>query len=469
MRLARRQEIRDIDRLATERYGISSTELIENAGMAMAREILSDDGWDRARTALIVCGPGNNGADGRVIARRLREAGIGVRILEVSEKSVPPVAVEGVGLIVDAIFGVGLSRPIAGPLRGLIAILNRASAWRVAVDVPSGLDADRGVILGACFKAHRTLTCGLAKPGFFLQDGPAFCGRIKVLKVGFPTELERERADSCFLVRPKEAFHLRPVVPATANKTRFGRVLVIGGAPGMEGAAVLAANAAARAGAGYVTLCTPGRIPFDRRPADFLSLAWNRLPGEDLSRYQTVVIGPGLGTSPDRQGVLEKVLEARLKTVIDADALTLVAKSRHLALHGECVLTPHAGELSRLIPLTAQAIEESRLDAAREAALEYGALVLLKGFRTVVSDGVRCWIIGSGNAALAKAGSGDVLTGFIAGWAAQGLALREASVLAASLHGEIADRWVREGNGKRSLMASDLPRLLARVLRRFPE
>lgn len=467
MRLARRQEIREIDRLAVEKYGIPSERLMENAGSAMAREILADLSWDRGRHVLVLCGTGNNGGDGKVIARLLRrEKKLRVREFDVPGDMPAPADLEGAGLIVDAIFGVGLNRPIEGRLRDLIEQVNQVETVRIAVDLPSGLDADRGVVLGACVKAHRTLTCGLAKPGFFFQEGPARCGRITVLKIGFPKELEMATASSCFLIRTREAARLLPVPSPSANKTHFGRVLVIGGSPGMEGAAVLSATAAARAGAGYVTLCTPGEIPFDRRPPDFLTLPWDRLLTEDLSRYRSVVIGPGLGIFPDRMEILEKILEARLKTVLDADALTLIAKSRNLTLHGDCVLTPHAGELSRLIPLAARDIEENRLTAAEGAAIEYGALVLLKGFHSLVTDGRRSWVIGTGNAALAKAGSGDVLSGFIGGWAAQGLGLKESAVLAATLHGEIADRWVRQGNGQRTLMASDLPGLLAGVLRR---
>lgn len=466
MRLARRAEIQDIDRRATDEHGIPSARLMEAAGALMAEEIRRDRGWTRARGVLVLCGPGKNGGDGEVIARRLREARLNVEVWrEADGRAIPPLGeLSARGLIVDALFGVGLNRAVEGRLRELIARVNACGCPVFAVDVPSGLDADRGVALGAAVRATRTLTCGLAKPGFFLQDGPALAGRITVLKIGFPAGLEREVARTTFLIGLPSAAKLVPRGPATANKTGFGRVLVIGGRRGMEGAAILAATAAARAGAGYVTLCMPDGAPPERLP-DFLTLEWGKLAGENLSRSSAIVIGPGLGTGDDRREILKKVLAAGVKTVVDADALTILAENPEMRTHRNCVITPHAGELARLIPFKAADIEGDRLAFARLAAERAGAVALLKGLHTVVDDGRGSWIVGSGNSALAKAGTGDVLSGFIAGFAAQGLGIAEAAVLGAFVHGDIADRWVRAGKGSRTLLASDLPKSLSKTMR----
>lgn len=484
MRLARVEQIQEIDRLATSRFGLPARDLMDCAGARMAEFIRDDESWPRDRDVWVLCGPGKNGGDGQVLARHLRSWGFRVRVwpretwaespalpvLSASDfaRAELPSSQElaSAALIVDALFGVGLNRPLDGFFRDLVSRVNASGRPVIAVDVPSGLDADRGIAWGDRVRATRTLTCGLAKPGFFLQDGPASCGRVHVLKIGFPLELERTVAADTFLIGRASARRLWPRPPSpTANKTKFGRVLVIGGCPGMEGAVVLSATAAARAGAGYVTLCTPGIVPFGPRPPDFLTLKWSEWSTADLTRYQAIIVGPGLGEGGDRADLLRKVVSSGVKTVVDAEALTVLAAHPDLRLHGNCVITPHAGELSRLIPAAAGDIERDRLKAVREASLARGSIALLKGFHTIVDDGAKSWIINSGNVALAKAGAGDVLAGFIAGFAAQGLGLAEASVLGAFLHGDIADRWVRAARGSRTLMASDLPRLLSSALR----
>lgn len=477
MRLARAEQIQEIDRLATQRYGIPSSELMDNAGSAIARWILEDRSWSRKRDVWILCGPGKNGGDGQVIARRLRESGAQVRVWPRETESnhlhpsdfanvvLPDVSdLAEASLIVDSMFGVGLNRPIEGLFRELILRINSSRARVIAVDLPSGLDANRGIAMNVCVRAHVTLTCGLAKPGFFLQDGPGLSGEIHVLKIGFPEILEKEIARDTFLIGRASARRLLPQIPSpTANKSKFGRVLIIGGDAGMEGAALLSAVAAARAGAGYVTLSTPEVIPFDRKPPDFLTLSWKEMRKADFTDFQSIVIGPGLGDRNDRLGILKKVVSSGVKSVIDADALNLLSKHSEIRLHHNCVITPHAGELARFISIEASEIERDRLRFARAASLARGSVALLKGYRTVVDDGLKSWIVNSGNVSLAKAGSGDVLSGFIAGFAAQGLSILDAAVIGAFLHGDIADRWVRSGFGSRTLMASDLPRLIRKA------
>lgn len=263
-----------------------------------------------------------------------------------------------------------------------------------------------------------------------------------------------------------QAARLLPKRPKNANKTDFGHVLVAGGARRMEGAAVLAATAAARSGAGYVSVCSPVTIAFDRKRPDFLTLPWPAIRSADLEAFDAIVVGPGLGVDVRRFPILERLIESRRPLVIDADALTLIAAMKDVRLHGDCVLTPHAGELSRLIGWSAKKIGGDREGAAKAAAEKFGGVVLLKGPRTLIHDGRKAFVNSTGNDALAKAGTGDVLSGFIAAWIAQGLAVREAAVLAAYLHGAIADDWIKVRD-PRTFMASDMADLLSAALKKL--
>ncbi|MBX2987313.1 MAG: NAD(P)H-hydrate dehydratase [Bdellovibrionaceae bacterium] len=471
MRLARQAEILEIDRLSASRFGLASAQLMENAGRAMAAEIGRWPGLRPSHRIVVLCGPGNNGGDGRVIARVLREKGFS-RVEDFSfprDFTAAESDLNSADLIVDALFGVGLNRPLGAEWSSLIESVRRSRRPVIAVDVPSGLDADRGVPLGAAVKARWTLTCGLAKPGLFLQEGPGLCGKIKIVDVGFPRELLAEIASSCFLVGRSTARRLWPKRRAMANKSHFGRLLVLGGSPGMEGAAVLSATAGARAGAGYVLLSSPATIPFDRKPPDFLFHDFNRALRGDWGRARAVVLGPGLGVNVKTKDLLLRLKNSHPRVLVDADALTVCAEERLWPLPPEWLVTPHAGELSRFLKIPSTAIEEDRLGAARRASRMLGCRVLLKGFRTVIDDGRRSFIIHSGNSALAKAGSGDVLAGFIGGLWAQGLGVEEGAALGAYLHGAIADEWVKSGKPAMSLMASDLPRLLGGVMKRVQD
>jgi NAD(P)H-hydrate epimerase len=367
-------------------------------------------------------------------------------------------------IVVDALFGVGLNRPIEGALAEKINELNKSRCKIVAVDIPSGLDANRGVVLGACLKARWTLTIAPAKPGLFLQEGPAQAGHVRSLQIGFPPELLQAQAQSVFLIGNSSARKLLPLRSMVSNKSSFGHLLVIGGSEGMEGAALLTSEAAVRMGCGYVTLCSPSKGVYKRRP-DFLSLSLKDFFASDLKKYKAVVVGPGLGVNKQSEKILGHLLKHHSKVLVDADALTVLAQTKSRALPATWVLTPHAGELSRLVGTSAKELESDRLQSAERAQKMLKCLVLFKGFRTVLGTSGKRYIIGSGNVALAKAGSGDVLSGFIGSLMAQGLPTDKAAVLGAYLHGKIADDWLRRGHSSRTLMASDLPELIDASLR----
>lgn len=463
MRLATREEIYSIDQSAAEDFGLSSSLLIEKAGKALANQfekIFHQQKWSQKLRIGVWCGQGHNGADGRVMAHLLRERKFKIEVLQ------------GVGwrpadfdIIVDALFGIGLNRPLESDVQKQISSLNRSCKKIFAVDIPSGLDANRGVILGAAVRAQWTLTIAPAKPGLFLQEGPAHAGRVCSLDIGFPVELLKQKAQSVFLVGARTAKALLPTRKTVANKSSFGRLLVVAGSEGMEGAAVLVSEAAARMGCGYVTLCSSSPHVYKQARPDFLRLSLDSFFDSDLQKYDAVVVGPGLGVNKQSEYILDHLLKQHRKVLVDADALSVLAQRGPRTLPPEWLLTPHAGELGRLLKKTAKELEEDRLAAVREAQEQWGSLFLLKGFRTVLRENQKSYIIGSGNVALAKAGSGDVLAGFIASLMAQGLSTLKAGCLGAYLHGKIADDWLRRGHSTRTLMASDLPELIDASLR----
>lgn len=463
MRLATREDIYEIDKLAAEEYGLSSSLLIERAGSALAaafEKIFFQQGWKKEWKIGVWCGTGNNGADGREMAHLLREKGF---LAEVVEGTSWPS--EDFAIIVDALFGVGLNRPIEGPLHEQVLRLNKSRRKVIAVDIPSGLDANTGMVLGVAVRAQWTLTIAPAKPGLFLQEGPSQSGRIQCLDIGFPGELIGKIADKVFLVGKASARKLLPLRTATSNKTHFGHLLILAGSSGMEGAALLSAEAAARMGCGYVTLCSPSSEIFKRARPDFLRLAMDQFFQSDLQKYTAVVVGPGLGVNPLTVQILEYLLKHHGKVLVDADALTVLAQNPSWRPPQNWLLTPHAGELSRILGIPAKTLEQDRLQSVQMAQKNKTCLVLLKGFRTVLGEPEKTYIIGSGNVALAKAGSGDVLSGFVGSLMAQNLTTAKAAALGAYIHGWIADDWLRRGHSNRTLMASDLPELLDASLR----
>ncbi len=493
MRLALREEMQKIDQQSVSDYGISIEQLMEKAGSLMAERIAALPGLSSDHRIGIFCGPGHNGGDGLVVARQLLKKGFSLTEVWVLPSRASSVAYElnlrryqeaggkvqilseslqqqfdfnKFNLLIDALFGIGLNRALEPALCQFIEKINRQSISVIALDIPTGLDANRGITWGAGLRAVKTLTCGLAKPGFYLQDGPALTGSIEILNIGFPPQLVKKIADSTFLIGRNSAQKLLPLRKSTSNKSHFGKLLLLAGSPGMRGAALLAAEAAARMGVGYVTMSSPSFDLLKKVLPDFLQVKWKDSGKLDFSKYSAVAIGPGLGTS---EGTLELLLKLKAqgikKVLIDADAITVSAQKKLWPLPATWLLTPHAGELSRIIGTSAADIEADRLKAVRWAHQITGAQVLLKGFHSVLCSGERSYIIASGNVALAKAGTGDVLTGFISSLMAQGLGTDQAAALGSYIHGRIADVWLSKGGSARSLLASDLPKLLNYVLR----
>ena len=439
-------------RAAEEAYpGFPATapELMERAGTAVAREAMR--AYPQARRFAVVCGGGSNGGDGRIAARVLREAG-----RETDETG----AVAGCDVVIDALLGTGcrgVPRPEAAVL---IERINACGLPVVAVDLPSGVDASTGEVTGAAVTATHTVTFHARKVGLVVAPGRFLAGAVVVADIDLaPIETAARRATRPLLRRV-------PLRASQDSKFTSGSVLIVGGGPGTTGAPVLAAMAALRADAGYVTIAVPREClaavealvlepvkrGFDWHDAEETIMA-------EAERANAVALGPGLGRSPEARKLVARLLERlELPVVVDADALFRLqpAPRAHLT-----VLTPHAGELARLLERDSAWVGAHRLEGAREAAELYGAVVLLKGADTVVqAPGAGPVICDSGPPSLATAGTGDVLTGVVAAFLAKGLDPVTAAAAAAMAHG-LAARAVPHQAG---LVASDVVSALPRVL-----
>ena len=446
--------------------------LMERAGRILAERAIAMAG-DAILPILVVAGPGNNGGDGFVAARQLHQEGRSVTVVFIGSvdrlpadartaydtwlagggavhATIPP---GRYALVIDALFGIGLTRPLAEPVVGLIAAIAKLGCPVLAVDVPSGLDADTGRIMGAAVRASRTVTFIALKPGLLTLDGPDHCGQVEVADLDIPCTA----TDGQLVGLPafRRCLQQRP---ANSHKGSFGSVAIIGGAPGMAGAALLAGRAALKLGAGRVYVGMLERLPVDpQQPELMLQPA-----ATAMAQATALALGPGLGRSASAIDLLRQAIDSRLPLVVDADGLNLLAE--HPVLLREIarremttILTPHPAEAARLLATTTAAVQADRVAAAIDLAQRSRAIILLKGCGTIIaSDDGRWFVNTTGNAGLASAGSGDVLTGMIVALLAQGWPGLEAALAGAHLHGAAAEALVADGNGPLGLTAGEL-------------
>ena len=467
---------------AAEEAGVSGETLMEAAGAAIAAQIRTR--W-ASRPVAVLCGPGNNGGDGFVIARLLAEAGWPVTVALLGDRgrltgdaalnagrwqgpvaALEPGVLDGNGLIVDALFGAGLTRAPEGAARAVIEAINAGAAPCIAVDIPSGVHGDTGEVLGVAPRARLTVTFFRRKPGHLLLPGRELAGETVVADIGIPETVLGEIAPATFENRPALWLDGFPWPRPTDHKYARGHAVIAGGTA-MTGAARLAARAAARCGAGVVTIAGhPEVVPI--YAADMAGLLTKRVSNAAEfdalladERMNAVLVGPGGGVNLTTRDMALAALGRGRATVLDADALTVFADDPGTlfdAVTGRrCVMTPHEGEFARLFDVSGD-----KLSRARDAARLSGAVVLIKGYDTVIAapDG-RAAINCNAPADLATAGAGDVLAGLVLGLLAQGADAFAAGCAAAWLHGEAA---VEFGPG---LIAEDLPRSLPAVLRRL--
>lgn len=515
IKLLTAEQMRLCDRAAIEDYGIPEVVLMENAGVQVV-EAMEEflDGIPRRVT--VFCGKGNNGGDGLVVARHLHNQGVDVRVLlfgEANELDGAPATnlrivralgldlleipdtdawerhgadLGGVGCIVDALFGTGIEGALRGHYADVVQAINDAGVPVVAVDLPSGLQTDTGEVPGPAVKADLTVTFAAAKLCHALAPAEFHCGALVVADIGIPELVLRRVQDAVTLLTPTYAALLVPPRPPDSHKGTYGRVLVVAGCPGTTGAASLTALGALRGGAGLVTVATPRSVyPV---VAGQLTEALVRpvAAGDDegltadavdeilemASGVDVLAVGPGLGTAPGTvEAVRALVEQAAVPTVVDADGLNALAGALEALDDPPAprIVTPHPGEMARLMETDTGTIQADRIGNARELAGRTGATVVLKGHRSVIADpegGVA--LNPTGNPGMASGGSGDVLTGLLAAFVGQSLDPVSAAHLGVFVHGMAGDVAV-EAVGEVALVAGDLVDHLPDVFNRLTE
>ncbi|MBI1365427.1 MAG: NAD(P)H-hydrate dehydratase [Alphaproteobacteria bacterium] len=476
-------EMARADALAVK-SGVASASLMEKAGEGVARVIFETF---EPRPAAVLCGPGNNGGDGFVAARLLRQAGWPVRLGCLADKSalkgdaalmaglydgpvepLSPALLDGAGLIVDALFGSGLARPVEGAARAMIEAANAHDAPAVAVDVPSGVNADTGAIMGVAVKAARTVTFFLKKPAHVLFPGRALCGAVDVVDIGIPRATLADINPHTYENQSALWAGAIPRPTFASHKYDRGHAIAVSGGRLKTGAIRLAARGALRAGAGLVTILTPSDAADEN--ASQLAAVMVREADDAASiakiledrRFTAALIGPGAGVGAQTRGKVFAILKSAAAAVLDADALTSFEDEPEAlfgALRPGDVLTPHAGEFARLFPDIGM-LECGKLEAARRASARANAVVVLKGADTIIAapDG-RAAVNVNAPADLATAGAGDVLAGFALGLRAQRAPAFEAAAAAVWIHGACG-RIAGPG-----LISEDLPEALPQVMR----
>lgn len=509
MRILTAEEMREVDRDAIERVGIPGPVLMENAAIGVVDAI--GEVFPEAESAVIFCGPGNNGGDGLAIARHLEARGYEVEVvlatggremrgdaglqlaicrelelpileLEADEDPAEVVAAAaGMDLVIDALYGTGLARPLKGQAAALVEAINELPVPRVAVDVPSGLHGSRAGLYGPHVRADLTVTFAAPKVAHVFPPAAEATGELVVADLGIPARLVDGAPGGLHLLVAAELAPLLPPLARDAHKGDRGHALIVAGSPGKAGAAILAARAAVRSGAGLVTVAVPEPLlaTVDGGSIESMTLALpagpeGQIAGEAVERAlaaaegkRALALGPGLGQEPATAEAIRRLLLAsEIPLVIDADGLNAFAgRARELAgRKAPAILTPHPGELGRLLGLSAGEVQADRLAAARMGAEETRAIVILKGHLTLIAtpEG-EIYVTPNGNPGMGTGGTGDVLTGLLAGLLAQGLDPVDAARLGAFLHGAAGDLAAGRA-GERGIAAGDLVDQLPRAL-----
>ncbi|MBI2998240.1 MAG: NAD(P)H-hydrate dehydratase [Deltaproteobacteria bacterium] len=502
-----------MDRLTIQEYGVPGLVLMERAGIAVAEALMGSFGRVARRGVLVVAGKGNNGGDGLVIARHLKAKKIPCdvvllgrgedlsrdaaenlrayrkrrgRVFE-ADGSLVPVRerLKGKGLLVDAILGTGLKEEVRGIYAEAIKMMNGSGLPIVAVDLPSGLDSDRGRPLGATIKASLTVTLGFPKLGEVIYPGLSFVGRLEAVDIGIHAKaIERVRPQTELLEEP-EIRRLIPEREPDTHKGTYGHLLVMAGSRGKTGAAILACRAAMRVGAGLVTLAAPRSLnnifassmvevmtePLrdgQEEPEPLDDQDWRSL----LEKKSAFLFGPGIGVKDSARSTLRWLLRnLDMPWVIDADGLNnLAAELERLpSARTPPVLTPHPGEMARLLGASTAAVSQDRVGVARSFARERRCYLVLKGARTLIATPMgEVFINPTGNPGMASGGMGDVLAGVVAGLLAQGLKIEDALKLGVFLHGFVGDR-VAKASGEIGMIASDVLERLPQGLKELAE
>lgn len=504
MKVVTAQTMQEIDRRAIAEFGVSGLELMENAGHGCVDEIISLFGLNGQ--AVIITGKGNNGGDGFVIARLLTQRGWDIKVYVMAgpdkicgdaavnlrrlpldvvhycpdEGQLTALLLENIrqaDVIVDAMLGTGLQNNISGVFMEAVKLINDSGRPVVAVDIPSGIHGTTGRVLGYAVRASTTVTFAFAKLGHVLYPGAEYTGRLKIADIGIPAQLMESVPGHDFL----NAELMRPMLrrrDRQAHKGQFGHCLIIAGSAGKTGAAALSANSAMRAGSGLVTLAVPESLHqiIEIKTTEVMTVALPDLQSgyltntafqsieRQLAGKDAVAIGPGLDGQPGTTALVQNIVETvSLPLVIDADGLNALAEDISVLRRKKSatvILTPHPGEMARLLGTTVLDVEASRISVTKEFAEEFGVYLILKGARTVIAspDGTIA-INGSGNPGMASGGMGDVLTGIITSLLGQGYCGRDACQLGVFIHGYAADLVAKE-KGEIGICATDVQEMV---------
>ncbi len=469
-------QVRAMDRYAIEQADIPGYTLMQRAGAAALATLVRR--WPGASPIAVLCGGGNNAGDGYVLARLAAAAGLKVRVLALTDparlrgdaatafadfaaaggrhEGFDASALQGGGLVVDALLGTGADRPVEGALRDCIEAANASGLPVLALDIPSGLDADTGLPHGAAIRASCTITFVGLKSGLYLGEAPDYVGLLEFAGLAVPAAARAAQPPVMRRVQEETLALALPARRRSAHKGEHGRVLIIGGFA-MAGAARLAGEAALRTGAGLVSIATGEKsaAAIVAGQPELICHALRSAAGLEplLAAADAVAVGPGLGLGRAMPRFLQAAADAGKPLVVDADALTLL--SRQPKQCADWILTPHPGEAARLLGSDVAAVQKNRLDAVREIVARYGGICVLKGANTLVhSASAGTWVCDRGNPGMATAGTGDVLTGVIVALLASGGDALQCALAGVLLHAESGDRAARAG--ERGLIAGDL-------------
>jgi len=502
MKVVTSQQMREIDRKAIEENNLSGLVLMENAGLRIFQNLKIIYPNLRLKKIVIFSGSGNNGGDGFVVARHLYNYGVkvkvfllapfnkikgeaeenlnvitkmGVELFEAETTKLEEIqkAIQNSGLIIDAILGTGLQGKVTGLKAKIIDLINIANKEVVAIDVPSGLDADTGKIKGPCIKAAHTITLALPKIGLLIFPGASYAGKVTVEDIGIPSYLFKNNKIKTNMITKEIVKSLLPFRATYSHKGSFGKVLILAGSIGMTGAAYLASEAAMRSGAGIVVLGIPRSLnsimevkltevmtlPLAETEKQSLGEEAEETISKLMKNYSVLGIGPGISRELETQRLAKKIIEkSNIPLVIDAD--TIYALSEDLEIlertKAPLVITPHPGELAKLINKDIDYILDNQLDITREIAQKYGIVVVLKGARTIIANKEGEIYINVGdNSGMATGGSGDVLTGIICSLIAQGADNFSAAITGVYIH-SLAGYLARDIKGERGMIAGDI-------------
>lgn len=469
---------RSMDDQAIKEYGIPSIVLMENAARGVFEDIYSE-----GESFLILCGKGNNGGDALALARHLVIEGKKIKVVIISRndnysedfrtnfdilkkiinddqisyiKSENDITEEFIkdlvyyDVTVDGIFGVGLNRKLDIWSQQVIDKINNYSKFVVSLDVPSGLDCNLGIELDTAVMANVTYTFEVIKRGFLNYNAFKYLGKVKVIKIGIPHNVKRNNSDNIFILDNKEYRDFIPLRKLYGHKGNYGRALIVAGSRGFTGAAYITTECTIRGGAGLVTLACSRDIQniMSEKLIEAMTISYEDSDFTSIiKKSDSIAFGPGVGTSEFEAEILKNIItNSTCPLVIDADGITILSQHKDLLkkLKGRAVITPHPGEMARLLGVTVKEIEADRLNISIEFARKYGIIVLLKGYNTIITDGQNTYINPTGNSKMASGGMGDALTGIINAFISQKVNILEAALVGTYIHGYIADKLSKE-------------------------